>query len=68
MEIIIFSNGCPRCEVLKTKMDNANLNYKTSTDFQEIIDRGFETLPVLKVNNEYLDFVGAVKWINNLNS
>lgn len=33
MEIIIFSNGCPRCEVLKTKMDNANLNYKTSTDF-----------------------------------
>ena len=65
MEIIIFSNGCPRCEVLKTKMDNANLNYKTSTDFQEIIDRGFETLPVLKVNNEYLDFIGAVKWIVN---
>lgn len=65
MEIIIFSNGCPKCEVLKTKMDNANLNYKTSTDFQEIIDRGFETLPVLKVNNEYLDFVSAVKWIAN---
>lgn len=68
MPIIIFTTDppCPKCRVLKQKLDAANINYQIETNVEEIINAGFMTAPVLKIEDRYLDFGAAIKWINTL--
>lgn len=61
--IILFTNNCPRCTVLKKKLEQAKILYEPNYDLTEIEKKGIEQLPVLKVNNSYLDFKEAVKWV-----
>ena len=62
----LYSNFCPRCIVLKAKLDEKGLEYETSDDMQELIDLGFKTVPVLEVDGEYMDFGKAMKWIQGM--
>ena len=66
-KIILFSNGCPRCKILKQKLDDKQIKYSISEDFDELIENGLQTAPVLKVNNEYYQFSEAVKFIGEWN-
>ena len=63
--ITLYSTGCPRCKVLTQKLNAANINYSISNNIDEIMTKGFMSVPVLKVNDEYMDFGTAVKWVNN---
>lgn len=63
--ITLYSTGCPRCKVLTQKLDAANINYSISNNIDEIMTKGFMSVPVLKVNDEYMDFGTAIKWVNN---
>ena len=60
----LFSTNCPKCRVLEQKLNQKNINFDINNDMQEIIDKGFMSAPVLKIDDEYLDFTSAVKWIN----
>lgn len=60
----LFSTNCPKCRVLEQKLNQKNINFDINNDMQEIIDKGFMSVPVLKIDDEYLDFTSAVKWIN----
>ena len=62
----LYSNFCPRCIVLKAKLDEKGLEYEVSDDMQELIDLGFKTVPVLEVDGEYMDFGKAMKWIQGM--
>ena len=59
--ITLFSTNCPRCRVLETKLNNANMSYQIENDMTEVINAGFMTAPVLKVNNQYYDFKTATE-------
>ena len=63
--ITLFSTNCPRCRVLETKLNNADISYQIENDMTEVINAGFMTAPILKVNNQYYDFKTATEWINN---
>lgn len=63
--IVLFSTGCPRCSVLKQKLDDKNIKYIINDDISEIADKGFMSVPILKVNDIYLEFGAAIKWVNN---
>lgn len=63
-EVVLFSTGCPKCVVLRQKLDDANIPYVYQTDVQELMDMGILSAPVLKVNNTYLAFRDAVNWVN----
>lgn len=63
--ITLFSTNCPKCKVLEQKLKSANIDFTIQNDMQEIIDAGFATAPVLKVDNQYLDFKQAVDYINS---
>lgn len=63
--VTLFSTGCPRCSVLHKKLDAANINYDVTDNVDEIIQAGFASVPVLKVDGVYMDFGQAVKWVNN---
>lgn len=64
--IILFSSGCPKCKVLKQKLDERKIEYEVSEDFDELIEHNLQTVPVLKVNGEYYQFGEAIKVVNEL--
>lgn len=63
-KIILYSNNCPRCQVLKKKLDSANIQYEIPNNFDFLLEKGIESVPVLVVDNEILDFKKAVEWVN----
>jgi glutaredoxin len=65
--VILFSNGCPRCKVLKQKLDDKQIKYTINEDFDELIENGLQTAPVLKVDDNYYQFGEAVKFIGEWN-
>lgn len=64
--VILFSNDCPRCKILKEKMIDKNIEFEVSDNFDELIQHGLQTAPVLKVNDKYYQFGDAVKLIGEL--
>ena len=64
MKVILYSTGCPKCRVLKTKLDKKNINYIENNDVEEMLKLGFDLLPVLKVDNDIMNFTEANDWIN----
>ena len=73
--ITLYSTGCPKCNVLKRKLDEANIEYVINTDEAAIIKacEKLETdmLPILEIekdgNKTYCDFGGAIKWVGEHN-
>ena len=55
-DIVLFSNNCPRCKILKSKLEERNIEYKVTDNFDEIIEQGFQTAPILKYNGKYYQF------------
>ena len=64
LDIILFSNGCPKCVVLERKLKMANMEFAKVSDLKELEDQGILTLPVLRVEDKYYTFHEAVKYIN----
>lgn len=66
MEVILYSNGCPKCEVLKRKLRAKNISYTTSEDFDFLESLKIDTLPVLIVDKVlYPNFIDAINWVNS---
>lgn len=62
--IKLYSNGCPRCKILKRKLDEAGIEYEKTDDFKDIVENGFKTVPVLLYNRMFYDYAEAIKLIN----
>lgn len=66
MKVTLFSNDCPRCDVLKTKLDEKGISYIVSHNFKLLKCLGIDTLPVLMVDDKiYSEFREAIYWVNN---
>ena len=64
MQVTLYSTGCPKCKVLKTKLDSKNINYNIISDVDIIASKGINTVPILEVNGDMMDFKTAVDWVN----
>lgn len=62
--VILYSTGCPKCQVLKSKLDSKNISYEVFDDKDKMINKGFTNVPMLEVDGEIMDFKKAVEWIN----
>lgn len=62
--VIFYTTHCPKCNVLKSKLDSKNIEYKIIEDVDIMQNKGFSSAPILEVNNEIFDFVNAIKWVN----
>jgi glutaredoxin len=63
MNIILYSTGCPKCNVLKKKLDMAKIEYEICEDEDVMEQKGFMSAPMLEVDEVVMDFGLAVKWI-----
>lgn len=62
--ITLYSNGCPRCEVLKKKLTEKGVPFVENNSVDEMIAMGITNVPVLSNNGELMDFLAAVDWVN----
>ena len=65
---IYTTDTCPRCKVLKVKMDAKGIPYESITDVDEIRRLGIMSVPYMQVDDgELMDFATANAWINQQN-
>ena len=63
---IYTTETCPRCKVLKIKLDSKDIDYDEITDTEEIKKLGILSVPYMQVDEgELMDFATANSWINN---
>lgn len=63
--VVLYSTGCPRCTVLKKKLEDKQISYEEKNSVDEMLELGIMSVPVLSVDGEMMDFVSAVSWLNN---
>lgn len=64
MNTVYSKVGCPRCRVLKMKLEQKGIEYKECQDMEKMIGMGFMSLPMLEIDGKILTFEEAVKYIN----
>lgn len=64
--IVLYSTGCPKCKILKQKLDNKNVEYRECDSVDEMLEIGITQVPVLSVDGELFPFAAANDWINKL--
>ena len=62
--VILYSTGCPRCNVLTQKLNSKNIEYTVVNDVEVMENKGIETVPVLEVDGQMMQFKEATDWVN----
>lgn len=62
----LYTTHCPKCMVLKKKLDQKNIFYEESNELDVLVKYGIQSVPVLDVNGELLLFDKAIEYINSL--
>ncbi len=63
--ITLYSTGCPKCQVLEKKLIKDGIEFSVSDDINELIEKGFMSAPILKVDDKFLEFKDAIDWLKN---
>lgn len=71
MGVTLYSTGCPKCKVLKKKLEAANINYTEVTDTDKIYQicnsTGFDSVPIIAIEDGHiLDFNRAIAWVKQV--
>lgn len=61
---ILYSTDCPKCKVLRQKLDEAGFRYTENNSVEEMLALGITQVPVLSIDGEMYDFTQAVKLAN----
>ena len=64
MVTIYTSESCPKCKILKEKLNLKGIKYKEIQDLEQLVEKGFNFVPVLEVDNIMMEFSQANKWVN----
>lgn len=54
---------CPRCRVIKIKLEQAGIEYNISQDENKMRELGIQQVPMLEKDNELLDFSAILDYI-----
>lgn len=61
--IVFYSTGCPKCKVLKRKLDEKQIEYSENGSVEQMLSMGIMAAPALSVNGEILNFNKALNWL-----
>jgi glutaredoxin len=62
-KVILYEHGCPKCKILKMKLDQKGIVYDTVNDIEIMTAKGFKEAPKLEADGVVMDFKQAVDWI-----
>ena len=64
--IKMLTTHCPRCVVLKKKLDAKNVQYEEITDEKVIESYGVDFVPALVLDEDtILDYNASIMWVNS---
>ena len=63
MNIVLYSTNCPKCKVLKSKLEQNNIEFIENNDIELMTQKGFTTAPMLEIDSIVYNFKEAVEWI-----
>lgn len=64
-EVIFYTTGCPKCKILKKKLDEKNIAYAINDSVAEMLKLGITQVPVLSIDGQLKNFKESVEWVNN---
>jgi len=64
MKIKLYHNSCPMCMLIERQLKEKHIQYEETTDVNEILKLGFETVPVLQIDDKF--YVGGNQCLNAL--
>ena len=62
--VTVYSTGCPRCVVLKEKLEDSGISFTEVNDMEEMKRKRIMSVPMMEVDGELLSFSEAVRWID----
>ena len=65
-EIILYSNGCPRCKIIEKMLEDKGIRYKKITDTEEMLRLGLTNVPWIKTKDTIMNFKDSIDNINNI--
>lgn len=65
--IILYTNNCPKCNILKEKLDEKNITYEICSDIKLMVAKGFRSAPILEVDDVIMTYLNAINWIKERN-
>ena len=66
MDVVFYSTGCPKCKVLKAKLDSKGIDYIIFNDVDRMVEMGITTVPDLMVDGKLMNFKESIEWLNSL--
>ena len=63
-EIILYSNGCPRCKIIEKMLEDKGIRYKKITDTEEMLRLGLTNVPWIKTKDTIMNFKDSIDYIN----
>lgn len=64
MKIILYTTDCPKCKILKRKLDAKKVSYDENHSIDEMIAKGISHAPMLEVDGMLMSFSDANEWVN----
>ena len=66
MITVYTQDNCPKCKILKKKLDGKNIEYVECNDIDIMLTKGVESVPVIELDGNMFDYANAVKWVNEV--
>lgn len=64
MITIYTTETCPKCKILKKKLEDKGIEYTEVTDEEKLRQMDILSVPVMTVDGERMDFAEAIKYVN----
>lgn len=68
MIITLYSTGCPKCQILEKRLKKNNFNFTISDDVNILIEKGFQSAPVMAVGKLFFDYGSAMNLLKKYES
>ena len=66
MDVVFYSTDCPKCKVLKAKLDSKGIDYTVFNDIDRMVEMGIVTVPDLMIDGKLMNFKESIEWLNSL--
>jgi len=66
LAVILYTTECPKCKILKAKLEEKGIVYSTNSDIEVMKAKGFRSVPMIEIDNKVLNYLDAINWIKEI--